>query len=181
MNGQPITGSLLFVLSHRTLPAGEAAVDTAIVDMEGELDIVTADMALERVRAIIDSHKGPVIANLSGIRFCDARGLRALLRMAKYAEQAGCTFQLAEPTPMVIRLLRVTGLNDTLRTLPRQRTVPPLRLEAVDPLPGPRQHVRDRRDPGIPGAFPFQGHPAVVAGVAEQGARLVEGDRSGAQ
>src|ERR1700749_1684249 len=127
MNGQPITGSLPFGLSYRTLPAGEA-----IVDMDGELDIITADMALAGVRALIDGHKGPVIVNLSGIRFCDARGLLALLRMAKYAEQAGCTFRIAEPTPMLIRLLRVTGLNDTLRTIPRQQTVPPLRLEAVD-------------------------------------------------
>jgi anti-sigma B factor antagonist len=93
-------------MSHRTLPTGEEAAD-----IEGELDIATADEALKFVQEIIDSHHGPVVANLAGIRFCDARGLRALLRMAAYAEQAGCSFRVVSPSPMMTRLMRITQLD----------------------------------------------------------------------
>jgi anti-sigma B factor antagonist len=60
---------------------------------------------------VIDSHRGPVSVSLAGLRFCDAQGLRALLRMASYAEQAGAPFRVTSPTPMLTRLLRITGLS----------------------------------------------------------------------
>jgi anti-sigma B factor antagonist len=98
-----------FELRRRTLPTGEE-----VAYIEGELDIVTAEEAVAYVQEIIDGHGGPVIANLAGIRFCDARGLRALLRMADHAEQAGCPFRVASPSPMLIKLMRITGLNRRL-------------------------------------------------------------------
>jgi anti-sigma B factor antagonist len=93
-------------MSRRTLPTGEEAAD-----IEGELDIATADAALKFVQEIIDSHDGPVIANLAGIRFCDARGLGALVRMADYAEKAGCSLRVVSPSPMMTRLKRITQLD----------------------------------------------------------------------
>ncbi len=94
-------------LSHRVLQTGEVAVEIA-----GELDMATADTAFSYVRKIIDSHCGPVIVGLAGVRFCDARGLHALLRMASHAEQAGCPFRLTSPSPMLTKLMRITGLSD---------------------------------------------------------------------
>lgn len=98
-----------FELSRHTLPTGEE-----VADIEGELDIVTAEAAFRFVQDIIDSHDGPVVANLAGVRFCDARGLGALLRMADCAERAGRPFRLAAPNPMLTRLIRITGLDDRL-------------------------------------------------------------------
>lgn len=98
-----------FELSRRSLPTSEE-----VAYFEGELDIVTAEEALAYVQEIIDGHHGPVVANLAGIRFCDARGLRALLRMADRAEQAGCPFWVAAPSPMLTRLIRITGLDRRL-------------------------------------------------------------------
>jgi anti-anti-sigma factor len=94
-------------LGRRTLPTGEQ-----VADIGGELDIVTADVALEYVRGLIDGHHGPVVANLARVSFCDARGLRALLLMADYAHKAGCAFRVDSPTPMVARLMKITGLED---------------------------------------------------------------------
>lgn len=93
-------------LSHRILPTGEA-----VAVIGGELDIATADMAVRYVRKIIDRHRGPVIADLAALRFCDARGLSALLRMASYAEQAGYPFRLVSPSPALVKLMRVTSLD----------------------------------------------------------------------
>ena len=42
-------------LSHRTYPTGEA-----VVDLGGELDILSAEVAVSYVRDVIDRHRGPV-------------------------------------------------------------------------------------------------------------------------
>jgi anti-anti-sigma factor len=97
------------VMSYWAAPTGEV-----IADIGGELDIATAETAVSYVTDIIDHHNGPVIINLAGLRFCDARGLSALLRMANYAEQAGCPFTLASPSSPLIKLMRITGLQRRL-------------------------------------------------------------------
>jgi anti-sigma B factor antagonist len=93
-------------LSHRILEIGETAVEIG-----GELDVATADAAFGYVAAIIDDRAGAVVVSLAGVRFCDARGLHALVRMARYAERAGCPFRLTSPSPRVTRLMRITGLG----------------------------------------------------------------------
>ena len=93
-------------LSHRISLAGEA-----IVNLGGELDIVSAEVAVRYVRKIIDRHRRPVIVDLTTLSFCDAQGLAALVRMAGYAEQTGCTFRLASPSLSLVKIMRITGLD----------------------------------------------------------------------
>ena len=87
-------------LSHRACPTGEV-----VVDLGGELDILSAEAAVNYVRDVIDRHRGPVKVNLTALAFCDARGLAALVRMARYAEQKGCPFRLSG----IPEVLLVTG------------------------------------------------------------------------
>jgi anti-anti-sigma factor len=96
-------------LSHRILPTGEA-----VADIGGELDIATADAAVSYVTRIIDRHRGPVILTLTTLRFCDARGLSALLRIARHAEQGDHRFRLASPSPSLVKLLHITALDRKL-------------------------------------------------------------------
>jgi anti-anti-sigma factor len=98
-------------LSHRICPTGEA-----IVDLGGELDILSAEVAVNYVRDVIDRYRGPVKVNLTALAFCDARGLAALVRMVRYAEQKGCPFQLASPNPSLVKIMRITGLDRRLLT-----------------------------------------------------------------
>ena len=93
-------------LSHRISPAGEA-----VVDLGGELDIASAEVAVSYVRDVVNRHRRPVIVDLTTLAFCDARGLAALVRMAGYAEQLGCTFQLSSPSRSLVKIMRITGLD----------------------------------------------------------------------
>ncbi len=93
-------------LSYRLRPSGEV-----VVDLGGELDIVSAEAAVSYVRDVINRYGGPVIVDLTALTFCDARGLGALLRMASYAERAGCEFRLASPRPSLVKIMRITGLD----------------------------------------------------------------------
>jgi anti-sigma B factor antagonist len=97
------------MMGHRVVTTGEV-----IADIGGELDIATAETAVSYVTDIIDHHHGQVVVNLTGLSFCDARGLSALLGMANYAEKAGCPFMLASPSPSLIKLMRITGLDRRL-------------------------------------------------------------------
>jgi anti-sigma B factor antagonist len=96
-------------LRHRILPTGEA-----VAGIGGELDIATADTAVRYVTGVIDRHHGPIIVDLAALRFCDARGLRALLRIAVYAEQNDHKFRVASPSPSLVKLLRITALDRKL-------------------------------------------------------------------
>jgi anti-sigma B factor antagonist len=102
----------LLAMRHRVVPTGEVTAD-----IDGELDIATAEMAVSYVTTIIDHHRGFVTINLKGLRFCDASGLSALLRIADYAKQTDCPLMLASPSPSLIKLMRITGLDRKL--LPR--------------------------------------------------------------
>jgi len=96
-------------LSHQITPAGEV-----VVDICGELDIATAEQAVRYVRHLIDRYHGPVIADLAALAFCDASGLGALVRMARYSEQADRSFGLAFPRPSLVKIMRITGLDRRL-------------------------------------------------------------------
>jgi anti-sigma B factor antagonist len=93
-------------LSHQILPTGEA-----VAILGGELDIATADAAVSYVTQVIDRHQGPVIVDLTALRFCDARGLSALLQIALHAEQGDHEFRVASASPSLVKLLRITGLD----------------------------------------------------------------------
>ena len=93
-------------LSYRILPDGQA-----LVCLGGDLDIVSADAAVAYVSAVIDQCQVPLAVDLAALQYCDAVGLRALERMADYAELAGCPFRLASPRQPLARLMQITGLD----------------------------------------------------------------------
>lgn len=106
-------------LSHWIRPTEEA-----VVELTGDLDITTAELAVSYVTDVIKRHHEPLTIDLSALDFCDARGLAALVRMAGYAEQRDRPFRLASPSPALIKIMRITGLDR--RFLSAQ--IPPLRL-----------------------------------------------------
>ncbi len=86
----------------------------AVVAIEGDLDLATVDRTVRYVSDIIDRHDGPVSADLSGLTFCDACGLGALVRIASHAEQAGRPLEFRKPSRAVPRIMRITGVDDRL-------------------------------------------------------------------
>ncbi len=84
------------------------------VTFVGELDYASADQAYEYVRGVIDAHGGQVLLDMAGLSFCDARGLGALARMSRHAARAGCSLHLVAPPPRLMKIIRITGLEDKL-------------------------------------------------------------------
>jgi anti-sigma B factor antagonist len=86
----------------------------AQVSIRGELDLASADRTVRFVTEVIDRHEGTISADLSGLTFCDACGLGALIRIAAHAERAGRALELAKPSRAVTRIMRITGVDERL-------------------------------------------------------------------
>ena len=54
-----------------------------------------------------------MVVDLTALTFRDSQGLGALLRLAGYAERAGCEFRLASPRPSLVKIMRIAGLDRT--------------------------------------------------------------------
>jgi anti-anti-sigma factor len=93
-------------LTHRIYPDGHA---TAVI--RGELDAATTDAALEYVTQVIARSSGPIEVDLTGLSFCDARGLRALAGMSARARTAGCQLRLTGTRPGIAKIMRITGMD----------------------------------------------------------------------
>lgn len=100
-------------LTSRLSGEGEAHIT-----LSGELDIANADLALRYMTGIVDRYRLPVALDLSRLTFCDASGLGALAAIGRHAERAGCPLRLTSPPKLLIRMIRLTGLTDTLPILP---------------------------------------------------------------
>lgn len=120
-----------------TLSCEITAAGEVLVMLSGELDIASSDSAFGCVRDVIDQHHGPVIVlDMAGLSFCDARGLGTLVRMSNYAGQAGCSLWLASPSPRLLKIMRITGLESSLaiRVPQSARPQPPTPAQAVPQL-----------------------------------------------
>jgi anti-anti-sigma factor len=78
-----------------------------------ELDLATAGSLAKRGCAAF-AHAGLLLLDLSGLSFCDARGLSAFVKIANHADQAGCRYGLVAPRPQVARVLRICRLDQRL-------------------------------------------------------------------
>jgi anti-anti-sigma factor len=96
-------------LARRLTAAGEA-----MITVRGELDIATADSAVQYVTGTIDRYRAPIVLNLAGLEFCDARGLGALVAMRRHADEAGVSLWLCAPRRLLVRMIQLTGLAGRL-------------------------------------------------------------------
>lgn len=105
-----------------------------IVSMCGELDIATARHAYAYLRAVVDrEQKGKVTLNLADLTFCDAAGLGVLAKVAGHARRRGRSVRLTAPSPALVRIMRITGMNEAF---------PEIGAPTLTMVPGPRQPSR---------------------------------------
>ena len=109
-----------------------------------ELDLASADGLAEQAYAAITSHACLLLLDLTGLFFCDARGLSAFVRIANHADAAGCRYGLLAPRPPVTKLLRIGGLA---RRMPVYSSIDDA-LEHLAPMvkPTPRREGKPSND-----------------------------------
>lgn len=85
-----------------------------IVILGGELDSSNIDQLTEAVASILALRPKRLIFDLSELRFMDSAGISVLVGIAAQIE----ALQIRDPTPIVRRLIEVTGLSGVLPVAP---------------------------------------------------------------
>lgn len=80
--------------------------------LTGEVDAATATRVDEAVDESVLDAASELSLDLGGISFLDSSGLRSLLQLREKSNAAGTTVSLAAASPVVVRLLELTGLTD---------------------------------------------------------------------
>ena len=83
------------------------------VVLAGELD-VAADDDVRRVLQDVVRRGGPVVLDLTGLRFCDVPGMRALVAFSRDAAEHGVRLEVRGAGGQVDRLLDLTGTRGVL-------------------------------------------------------------------
>jgi anti-sigma B factor antagonist len=95
--------------------------------VSGEIDASTVHILVEAFRDLsLTESDRPLIVDVGEVDFIDSSGLRALINLANDAQTIGVGMVLQRPSPPVVRLLTVTGLDDLFGVLVERD--PPSRL-----------------------------------------------------
>ncbi|MFC9328685.1 STAS domain-containing protein [Kitasatospora sp. NPDC057015] len=110
-------------MDPRSTPAAlTVAVRTSeqgvVVRPEGELDQDTAGLLGEALENAFDGGSGRLVIDCGGLDFCDSTGLNLLLHSRLTARDVGRKLMLADPGPMVSRMLEITGTRAIFHIYP---------------------------------------------------------------
>lgn len=84
------------------------------IGLSGELDSSNVSQLERTVSAILAERPERVVFDLSGLRFMDSAGISVLVRLAGEVNSV----QIRDPSPIVRRVIEVTGLNGILQVEP---------------------------------------------------------------
>ncbi|MFJ3439542.1 STAS domain-containing protein [Streptomyces cyaneofuscatus] len=105
---------------HIDVPHTQGTV--AVIALSGEFDIATAPAVRARALDLIANGHPDLIADLTGVTFCDSSGLGALIGIWRCAKDANGSLTLAAIPERLGRLLSVTGMDTYLPAYPSTRT-----------------------------------------------------------
>src|SRR5262249_9694372 len=85
----------------------------AVIDVRGELDVTTVSAFRTLLVGTITRERPPrVMVNMRRVTFMDSTGIGALVVGYNAAHEGGADFVVVNPSPFVLRQLRIPGLTD---------------------------------------------------------------------
>jgi anti-sigma B factor antagonist len=96
------------------LLSNEIVGDIGIIRVQGELDRLDAPDLSDLATKMLDEGARSLVIDCEEVTFIDSTGLSVLIKAQKHAELQFGALTLRNPSAFMIRLLEITGLNDTL-------------------------------------------------------------------
>lgn len=87
------------------------------IEVEGEVDLATVDELQSAIDAVFTESTGDLVVDLTGSSFMDSTGLKALVMAKRRYDEAGRSFAIAVSGGPISRLIDLSGINTTIRTV----------------------------------------------------------------
>ena len=87
---------------------------TPVIRLSGELDMVSVERIRPVVEEVLAAGNDRLVFDVSGLEFMDSSGIALLVSATRKARQV----ELRRPTPIVRRLIELTGLTESLLMVP---------------------------------------------------------------
>ena len=94
-----------------------AARQPTVVTLPVEIDLANAERVDADLQAAFASAV-TVVADMSATTFCDARGIRALVRAHNRAAAGDAEFRMVVPSARILRVLKLLDLDSLLEIYP---------------------------------------------------------------
>ena len=87
------------------------------IEVEGEVDLATVDELQHAIDAVFVDSDGHLVVDLTGSSFLDSTGLKALVMSNRKFDEVGRSFAIAVSAGPISRLVELSGVNTTIRTV----------------------------------------------------------------
>lgn len=85
-----------------------------VIRLSGELDMVSVERVRSVVEGVLTADDDRLAFDVAGLKFMDSSGIALLVSAARQVRQV----ELRHPTPIVRRLIELTGLTELLLMVP---------------------------------------------------------------
>ena len=90
----------------------------AVVVLPEEIDAVNADVVTDTLLTVLNRTGTSVIADMSRTTFCDAAGIRAIIRAHIRARSLDTGLRVVLTSPIVRRIFQLTRVDELVRIYP---------------------------------------------------------------
>jgi anti-anti-sigma factor len=115
------------------LVADPQFLPAVVIALPAEIDMANADQVGQQFGSAFTPAVGTVIADMTATTFCDSSGISMLVRAHKQAVANKTELRLVVPSMIVLRALRLVGMDDLLPIYPSLA-----QALAAGPEPGPK-------------------------------------------
>jgi anti-anti-sigma factor len=89
-----------------------------VVTLPEEIDAVNADMVTDTLLTVLNRTGASVVADMTGTTFCDAAGVRAIIRAHIRARSLDTGLRVVLTSPVVRRIFQLTRVDGLVRVYP---------------------------------------------------------------
>lgn len=97
--------------------------DRTVLAVAGEVDVYTGPTLRDRISDLLDSGSHALVVDLGRVDFIDSTGLGVLVGALNRSRELGGTLHLVCAQERVLKLLRITGLDQVFVVLPSVEAV----------------------------------------------------------
>jgi len=126
------------------------AEDQVVVEVRGELDLLTAPELAAVLTAVIDQGHSSVVLDLAGTTFMGVAGLRVIEAATDRLGLSRAGLSLRSPSAQVRRLLDITGLAETVH-VDHLADVDAVEVEDVEGAEGVEDRLGPEQTAAVPG------------------------------